>query len=110
ASMEIHNKVNQLTDLIVYDIFSPPVASRIYAYACIAVHEAVRHTDPKETSIAAKLNGFPDMPVPDKDKEYDFHLASSTAFYTVVSGLIFSKDQLKVYAAESMKNYRERLS
>ena len=110
ASMEIHDKVNQLTDLIVYDIFSPPVASRIYAYACIAVHEAVRHTDPKETSIAAKLNGFPDMPVPYKDKEYDFHLASSTAFYTVVSGLIFSKDQLKVYAAESMKNYRERLS
>ena len=110
ASMEIHDKVNQLTDLIVYDIFSPPVASRIYAYACIAVHEAVRHTDPKETSIAAKLNGFPDMPVPYKDKEYDFHLASSTAFYTVVSGLIFSKDQLKVYAAESMKYYRERLS
>jgi hypothetical protein len=110
ASKEIHDKVNQLTDLIVHDIFSPPVASRIYAYACIAVHEAVRHSDPKETSIVAKLNGFPEMPVPHKDREYEFHLASSTAFYTVVSGLIFSKEQLNAYAAESKKYYRERVS
>lgn len=109
-SGEIHEKINQLTDLIVNDIFSPPVASRIYVYACLAVHEAIRHEDAKEPSIMAKLKGFPEMPVPHKDREYDFHLASSTAFYTVVSGLIFSKDQLNAFAAESNKNYRERLS
>ncbi len=31
-----HQSVKRLTDVIVHDIFSPPVASRIYAYASMA--------------------------------------------------------------------------
>ena len=35
----LHDAVHQLTNVIVYDIFSPPQASRVYAYASIAVFE-----------------------------------------------------------------------
>jgi len=34
--------MKRLTDVIVHDIFSPPVASRIYAYPSVAAYEAVR--------------------------------------------------------------------
>ena len=36
-----HESMQKLTDVIVYDIFSPPVASRIYAYPTIAAYEVL---------------------------------------------------------------------
>lgn len=32
----LHQTEDQLTKLIIYDVFSPPVASRIYAYTSLA--------------------------------------------------------------------------
>jgi len=57
-----------LTEVIIYDVFTPPVSSRIYAYTSLAAYEAVRFQDPNSTSIAAKLHGFSAMPVPVKTK------------------------------------------
>ena len=34
-----HNAQNQLTAVMVHDIFSPPLASRVYAYTNIAAYE-----------------------------------------------------------------------
>ena len=36
----VHNSLQKITDVIVYDIFSPPQAARIYAYTTIAGYEA----------------------------------------------------------------------
>ena len=38
--------MQNLTDIIVYDIFSPPVASRVYAYPSIAAYETMRFSKP----------------------------------------------------------------
>ena len=38
----LHSAVQDLTNVIVYDIFSPPQASRAYAYASVAAYEALR--------------------------------------------------------------------
>jgi hypothetical protein len=35
----LHSVTEQLTNVIVYDIFKPPVASRIYAYSYLAAYE-----------------------------------------------------------------------
>ncbi|MFT4665392.1 MAG: hypothetical protein ACI9XB_002347, partial [Gammaproteobacteria bacterium] len=37
----IHQSVKKLTDIIVNDIFSPPVASRNYLYPCVAAYEVL---------------------------------------------------------------------
>lgn len=54
----------KLTDVIIHDIFSPPVASRIYAYPSIAAFEVVALADPSYTSLMGQLNGF-------EKKEFD---------------------------------------
>jgi hypothetical protein len=41
SAAPLHASMKQLTDIIVHDIFSPPQASRIYAYASIAAYEAM---------------------------------------------------------------------
>src|SRR5882762_6134616 len=48
----LHRSVKKITDIIVYDIFSPPVASRIYAYASVAAYEALIRQDKNYISLA----------------------------------------------------------
>lgn len=47
-----------LTEAIVQDAFSPPVASRIYAYCNLATQEVVAHYRDSVSPISANLNGF----------------------------------------------------
>ncbi len=54
----IHQSMKKLTDVIVYDIFSPPVASRIYAYPSIAAYEALLPAHPAYQTLAGQLNGL----------------------------------------------------
>ena len=45
------NAMQNLTDIIVYDIFSPPVASRVYLYPTIAAYEVMALKYPKKYNI-----------------------------------------------------------
>jgi hypothetical protein len=105
----LHQNERNLTDIIIYDIFSPPVASRIYVYTSLAAYEAVRYTNPAEESITAKLNDFPEMPQPDKNKEYNYTLAASKAFYDVMRQITFSKDTVLKYEEQTYSPFKEVL-
>lgn len=48
----LHAAVHQLSGVMVYDIFSPPQASRVYAYATVAAYEALRAGHPEYRSFA----------------------------------------------------------
>ncbi|GAA4322681.1 hypothetical protein GCM10023149_23190 [Mucilaginibacter gynuensis] len=93
----LHQNEDKLTQLIIYDVFTPPVASRIYAYASLASYEAVRFGQPGYESLTAQLKGFDAMPQPEKDKTYNFTLAATQAFFTVARKVTFSVDSLKAY-------------
>src|ERR1700733_7860848 len=48
--------IQALTDVMVHDITSPPVASRSYVYSMIAFYEAVRPGDSAHPSFGGRLN------------------------------------------------------
>ncbi len=93
----LHRNIKQITEVIVHDVFSPPVASRIYAYANLASYEAIRFARSGYVSIAAQLNGFEPLPVPEKGKPYNFLLAATKAAFTVAEKITFSADTLANY-------------
>lgn len=93
----VHQNEDKLTQLIIYDVFTPPVASRIYAYASLAAYEAIRFEQPDYLSLTAQLQGFGNMPEPDKGKTYNFTLAATQAFFSVARKVTFSVDSLKAY-------------
>src|SRR6187402_1679239 len=66
----LHRSVKKITDVIVHDIFSPPVASRIYTYVTVAGYEAARHQDSSFVSLAGQLNGLEPVPTPEPGVEY----------------------------------------
>lgn len=101
----LHNSVKKLTDVIVYDIFSPPVASRIYAYSSIAAYEAMVPSNPEYRSLANQLKGLPDIPKPEAGKEYNYPLASVKAFLTVGRTFTFSEQKLEAYEKEVFKEF-----
>lgn len=105
----LHNNQDQLTQIIIYDVFTPPVSSRIYVYSSLASYEAVRFARPGAPSIAAKLNGFKQMPEPEKNKTYNYALAATQAFFTVVHKVVFSLDSLKAYEKATMDRFRSAM-
>lgn len=111
ASEILHQNQDQLTQVIIYDVFTPPVASRIYVYSSLASYEAIRFAKEGAPSIAAKLNGFGKIPEPEKGKEYNYTLAATKAFFTTVRNVkVFSVDSLKAYEEEVYRNFRTNLS
>jgi hypothetical protein len=78
-----HACLNKLTEVIIYDIFSPPVASRIYSYATMAAYEALIPQSPHYQSVTGKINAYKDTPKPETGKEYCYPLAGIKAFLTV---------------------------
>jgi hypothetical protein len=90
----LHAAVQQLTSVIVYDIFSPPQASRAYAYASVAAYEVLRHDDSTYQTLAGQLNGLTPVPAPQPDSEYYLPLAGVHAFMTVGKALTFSQKRM----------------
>lgn len=85
----------KLTYVIMTDIFSPPVCSRIYAYTNIAAYEALVPANADYHSYAGKLNGLKTLPKPDKNKKYYFPISSIIAFTTVGQKLVFNSKAMK---------------
>jgi hypothetical protein len=103
----LHASVNKLTEVIVHDIFSPPVASRVYAYPHIAAYEILLHDYPDYQSLAGQLNGFKGVPQPAKDSAYCFPLASLHAFVSLSRTMTFSGEKFDQYETELYQKFRD---
>ena len=51
STKDYHNVVDKLTEVMVHDIFSPPVASRIYVYPNIAAYETLNQNSKEYKSL-----------------------------------------------------------
>lgn len=98
----LHRMEKRLTELIIKDIFTPPVASRIYVYPSLAAWEVARYQDTTgHPSFTAKLKGFDPMPVPDLSTgPIDFELAAIRAFCATARRVVFSKPDIDLLDAE----------
>ena len=102
----LHAAMHQLSSVMVYDIFSPPQASRVYAYSSVAAYEALRGGHPGYRTFAGQLNGLAPVPAPDPKAEYSYSLAGVHAFMTVGRQLTFSRarmDSLRSAMDERMR-------
>ncbi len=110
SDMEIlHRNQDNLTEVIIYDVFTPPVASRIYVYSSLASYEAIRFAGQGNPSIAEKLNGFGKMPMPGSGI-HNYTLAACQAFFTVAHNIrVFSVDSLKAYEESLFNGFKESL-
>jgi len=89
----LHRAEKALTDVIIHDIFSPPVSSRIYLYANIAAYEILAKSDPEHyASLYGQVKSFP--LIPPANKKISASLAAVCAFMEVGKKLVFSEPML----------------
>ena len=96
-----------LSEIIIKDIFSPPVASRIYSYPNIAAYEALAPANPAYHSLASQFNGLADVPQPDTTQELYLPVSSIIAFSTVGKKLILDELKMEEYENEYLAQIKE---
>jgi len=102
-----HRSMKRLTDVIVHDIFSPPVASRIYAYPSIAAYEIMVQTNPAYKSMQGQLSDLQNVPQADKEATYCFPLAAVHAFLVTGKSLVFSEDKIEAFQEEIYQEFKD---
>lgn len=102
----LHRSMKAYTDIIVYDIFSPPVASRNYVYPSLAAYEVIAATNSNYTSLSGQLKEFTNPPTPPTD-EFSPSLAAIEAFLTTAQNFIFSEDTLVAFKDQLYKELKE---
>jgi hypothetical protein len=102
-----HQTQKDLTDIMVHDIFSPPVASRVYAYCNIAAYEAMQVGFPEYQSLAGQLHELEPVPQPEAGKEIDFYLAGIQAFLYMKQKLVFSEEKIQAFEQKIYGQYRQ---
>ena len=94
---ELHMAIDKVTEIMIHDIFSPPVASRIYAYPNIAAYEIIALNDENYNSLAGQAHELTAIPKPDTTKRVNYALSALVAHMDVSSRVIFSEEKLAVF-------------
>lgn len=93
---ELHAVVDKITQIMIHDIFSPPVASRIFAYPNVAAYEIIAQQNLEYQSLAGQLNELQPIPQLDTLTGTNPQLAAIIAHMNVSKQLIFSEDKFEV--------------
>jgi hypothetical protein len=102
----VHRTMKRITDVIVYDVYSPPVASRTYAYIAVAGYEAARNGYNSYLSLSGQLNQLTGLPQPGSDRSYSFSIAAAHAMLKVAQTMVISEDSILVFDRQLQKEWR----
>ncbi|HUR65262.1 MAG TPA: vanadium-dependent haloperoxidase [Chitinophagaceae bacterium] len=85
----------KLVEIIMEDLFTPPVASRVQVYPNIAAYEVLCFKDKSLRSLAGQLNGLSSIAAP--DKKVDLSFSALTAFTSMARRLIYSEYMIDAF-------------
>ena len=89
--------MQNLTDIVVYDIFSPPVASRVYLYPSVAAYEIMAYFNSDNfNSLKGQVKELRNIPIPE-NPNIDPNLAAIFSFNQVGKALIFSEKKMEIF-------------
>ncbi|GAA4273080.1 vanadium-dependent haloperoxidase [Aquimarina gracilis] len=92
-----HQAVDKITEVMVHDIFSPPVASRIYNYPNIAAYEVLCQGNADYKALSGQVHKLTPVPVIDTTKNINLEVAALVAYLEVGKELVFSEDKVEIY-------------
>lgn len=108
SATDYHKAVDKLTEIMVHDIFSPPVASRLYVYPNVAAYEVLNQNDDYFKSLSGQLK---DLTISETTgvTQANKELAALIAYMDVAKELVFSKEMMtdfrdSLYAEWELKN------
>ncbi len=99
-SSDLINELNRgLTKVVSEDIFTPPVAARIYAYSNIAAHEAICWSDNSIASLIGQLNGYEKIEPDAALENMSYEMALIVGYCQVARHLVYRE-----FLVDSLQN------
>jgi hypothetical protein len=106
-SRDLQDEFQAITEILVHDIFSPPVAARVYAYTATAAYEVVAQSRSDYRSLAGQFHDFPAMPAAPQAEGYVPEVAALHAAGIVGKALVFSEDRMESHMEGLMAKLAE---
>ncbi|MFZ1468747.1 MAG: vanadium-dependent haloperoxidase [Paracoccaceae bacterium] len=83
--------------------YSPPVASRSFAYVGVIAHEALTALDPTAQSLAGQLNGLTTLPATEDDLPYDPAVVLDAALAAAMTDFFGNTGPTGQHAMQAMR-------
>ena len=103
----LHQLNKLLVDVVMDDLFTPPIASRIYVYPHIAFYECIRNDDLVSIDLSGKLNGLKKLPKPGSG--IDHFVSACVAYCWVAQGLVGSEYKIENWREYFLDSIRNKL-
>lgn len=106
----LHNLNTLLVNTVMEDLFTPPVASRIYVYPHIAFYECIKNADAALPTLAGKLNGLKNVPAVVNGT--DHFIAACLSFSYVAQVMVGSEYKFENWRnsfTDSLKNTKDSI-
>jgi hypothetical protein len=105
----LHSSLKKITDILVYDITNPPLASRSYAYPCIAAYYAYMPFAENNKAITPELNEWHYEQIAVDTSTVDGEFSALSALLETSKNHIYSQDQLQNWIDSLYSYYMQRL-
>ncbi|WP_242156928.1 vanadium-dependent haloperoxidase [Aestuariivivens sediminis] len=93
TSRNFMDSVDLVTEIMIHDVFSPPVASRVYVYPNIAAFEIIAQNNETYKSLSGQLPGL--KPIPKAESQnVNLKVSALVAHMELSKTLIFSEDRI----------------
>lgn len=104
---EYHAAVENVTQIMIHDIFSPPVASRIFVYPNIAAFEVISQNSETYNSLQYQLKGLDSIPNLDPKIGINKEVAALVAHMEVSKALVFSEELVEKFRDSLYKKWND---
>jgi len=94
---DFHKSVDKVGEVMVHDIFSPPVASRVFTYPNIAAYEIIAQQNDSYLPLEGQVTNLTAIPKADASKPINYQLAALIAHIDLSKRLIFSEKTIEIY-------------
>lgn len=94
---DYHAAIENVTEIMIHDIFSPPVASRIFVYPNIAAFEVIAQNNNTYTTLENQLKGLGATPKLDPKSGVNVEVAALVAHMEVSKQLVFSEELVEKF-------------
>ncbi len=104
---DYHASIDNVTQIMIHDIFSPPVASRIYVYPNIAAYEVLTQKSKTYLTLQKQLNGLDSIPKLELNSGVNINLAALVAHMEVSKQLVFSEELVEKFRDSLYKKWSD---
>ncbi len=94
---ELHSAIDNVVDIMIHDIFSPPVASRVFVYPNIAAYEIIASNNSNYTSLENQVKELTAIPKADTSTPINYQMSALIAHIDVSQRLIHTREKLHAY-------------